>query len=172
VADEHQPDAQARAVKIGEVLVADEHQPDAQARAVKIGEVLVADEHQPDAQARATKRGVAKQNASKVQVMMYAIIEDGGRQYKVEEGQVIEVDYRDVPSGQSITFERVFAVRDDQGLRLGQPTLNGANVTAEVVGAMQGPKLVVQKFRRRKTMRRKTGHRQIHTRVKISKINA
>ena len=103
---------------------------------------------------------------------MYAIIEDGGRQYQVEEGQELEVDYRDLSSGQQLTFERVLAVRSDEGLQLGQPALPGASVTAEVVGVIQGEKLYVQRFRRRKTYRKRTGHRQLFTRVKIHKINA
>ncbi len=103
---------------------------------------------------------------------MYAIIEDNGQQYQVEEGQELQIDYRDLPAGQALTFDRVLAVRDEDGLRLGQPTVPAASVTAEVLGVTQGPKLVVQKFRRRKTYRRKTGHRQIFTRVKIAKIAA
>ena len=102
---------------------------------------------------------------------MYAIFEDGSRQFKVEEGQELELDYRDLPAGQQVTFDRVLAVRDDQEFKLGQPLLPGASVTAEVLGVTQGPKLTVQKFRRRKTVRRRTGHRQLHTRVKITKIS-
>jgi len=101
---------------------------------------------------------------------MYAIIEDGGRQFKVEEGQELELDYRDVPGGNPITFDRVLAVREEGGLQLGRPTLAGATVSGEVLGPTQGPKLIVQKFRRRKTYRRKTGHRQLYTRVRIAKI--
>jgi large subunit ribosomal protein L21 len=101
---------------------------------------------------------------------MYAIIEDGGRQFKVEEGQELEIDFRDVAGGEEVRFDRVLAYRDDEGLKLGQPLLEGASVSAEVLGAGQGPKLVVQKMRRRKNFRRKTGHRQLHTRVKIGKI--
>jgi len=103
---------------------------------------------------------------------MYAIIDDGGQQLQVEEGQELPIDYRDLPAGGELTFDRVLAVRDEAGLRLGQPTLPSASVTAEVLGVTQGPKLVVQKFRRRKTYRRKTGHRQLFTRVKIGKITA
>ena len=101
---------------------------------------------------------------------MYAIIEDGSRQLKVEEGQELDVDFRDLPAGEAITFDRVLAVRDDAGLKLGRPALAGATVAAKVVSLVQGPKLVVQKFRRRKTYRRRTGHRQVHTRVVIEKI--
>jgi large subunit ribosomal protein L21 len=103
---------------------------------------------------------------------MYAIIEDGSRQLKVEEGQELDIDYRDLPAGEAITFDRVLAIRDEAGLKLGRPALAGATVAAKVVSLVQGPKLVVQKFRRRKTYRRRTGHRQIHTRVLIEKISA
>jgi len=101
---------------------------------------------------------------------MYAIIEHSGQQFQVEEGQELQIDYSDLPAGEQLTFDRVLAVRDEAGLRLGQPTVPSASVTAEVLGVTQGPKLVVQKFRRRKTFRRKTGHRQLFTRVKIAKI--
>ncbi len=102
---------------------------------------------------------------------MYAIIEDGGRQFKVEEGQELEIDYRDLPGGEELKFDRVLAYRDDDGVKLGQPTLESASVTADVLGVGRGPKVTVQKLRRRKTYRRKTGHRQLYTRVKISKID-
>jgi large subunit ribosomal protein L21 len=102
--------------------------------------------------------------------MLYAIISDGGRQLKVEEGQTLDIDFRDLSAGEQVKFDRVLAVRNDDGLTVGQPTVASASVTAEVVGATKGPKLVVQKFRRRKNARRRTGHRQIFTRVKISKI--
>jgi large subunit ribosomal protein L21 len=101
---------------------------------------------------------------------MYAIVEDGGQQYHVEEGQELDLDFRDLPPGDELRLDRVLAVRDDAGLKLGRPLLEGAAVTAEVIGPVQGPKLVVQKMRRRKNYRRKTGHRQMFTRVKISKI--
>jgi large subunit ribosomal protein L21 len=101
---------------------------------------------------------------------MYAIFEDGGRQFQVEEGQELELDYREAPKGDQLRFDRVLAFRDDEGLRIGRPILESAAVTAEVLTACQGPKLVIQKFRRRKTYRRKTGHRQLYTRVRITKI--
>ncbi len=104
---------------------------------------------------------------------MYAIFADGGRQYKVEEGQELTIDFRDAPAGDKITFDKVLAVSDGSGdLKLGAPTLAGASVQADVLGAEKGEKLVVQKIRRRKNSRRKTGHRQMYTQVKISKIEA
>ncbi len=103
---------------------------------------------------------------------MYAIVSEDGHQFKVEEGQVLDIDYRDLPAGEQVKFERVLAYRDDNSLRIGQPVLKGASVTAEVLSVEQGEKLVIQKARRRKNYRRKTGHRQLYTRVKISKIDA
>jgi large subunit ribosomal protein L21 len=101
---------------------------------------------------------------------MYAIIEDGGRQLQVEEGQQLDIDYRELSTGEQVKFDRVLAYRDDAGLKIGQPVIESASVIAEVVAVTQGPKLVIQKFRRRKNERRRTGHRQIHTRVQIKKI--
>jgi large subunit ribosomal protein L21 len=103
---------------------------------------------------------------------MYAIVVDGSKQIKVEEGHVLDIDYRDVPAGESITFDRVLAIGGDAAAapRIGQPVLAGVTVSAEVLGPTQGPKLVVQKFRRRKNSKRRTGHRQLHTQVKISSI--
>jgi large subunit ribosomal protein L21 len=103
---------------------------------------------------------------------MYAIIEDGGRQYKVSEGQELVVDYRDAASGDALEFDRVVAVSDGSKLALGKPVLKGAKVTAKVVGILQGPKLSIQKFRRRKTYRRRTGHRQLFTKIQIDKISS
>lgn len=103
---------------------------------------------------------------------MYAIIVDGGRQYKVTEGQELVIDYRDASSGDAVSFDKVVAFSNGSDLKLGVPTLGGASVAAKVLGVVQGPKLVVQKFRRRKTYRRKTGHRQLFTKVQIEKITA
>ena len=102
---------------------------------------------------------------------MYAIIEDGGRQYKIQEGQEIEVDFRSEPkAGEKIQFDKVLAVSGDEGLRIGKPVLEGVSVSAEVLGVEMGEKIYIQKFRRRKNSRRRTGHRQMYTKVKIDKI--
>ncbi|HEX4000614.1 MAG TPA: 50S ribosomal protein L21 [Pirellulales bacterium] len=102
---------------------------------------------------------------------MYAIISDGGRQYKVEEGQTLHLDYRSLSAGAEVKFDKVLAYSDGSKTTLGSPLVGGATVTGEVVGLAQGPKLVVQRFRRRKNSRRHNGHRQLHTTVKISKIS-
>lgn len=101
---------------------------------------------------------------------MYAIIADSGKQYKVEEGQELAIDYRGLKEGESLTFERVLAVGEGEKVTLGEPVVDGASVTAEVVATTQGKKIDVQKLRRRKNSRRKNGHRSIYTTVKISGI--
>ena len=101
---------------------------------------------------------------------MYAIISDSGKQFKVEIGQELDIDYREVPTGEDIRFERVLALSGSQGVAIGKPLVEGAHVTAEVLGPAKGEKIYVQKFRRRKTYHRRTGHRQIYTRVRISGI--
>lgn len=103
---------------------------------------------------------------------MYAIIKDGGRQYRVEEGQKLDIDLREVSAGDTVTFEEVLAVSGEDGVKIGKPGVSGATVSAEVLGVTMGPKIVVQKFRRRKDSRRKTGHRQMFTSVRIDKITA
>ena len=103
---------------------------------------------------------------------MYAIITDGGRQYRVEEGQEVDVDFRDAAKGSQVQFDKILAISDEGGLTLGQPLVSGASVTGEVVGVEMGDKVFIQKFRRRKNYRRRTGHRQMYTRVKINKIQA
>ena len=106
---------------------------------------------------------------------MYAIIRHDGRQYKVEEGQELAIDYHQSSAGDEVSFGEVLCVssagEEGGGVQLGKPTLAGASVTAEVIGIEQGPKLVIQKFRRRKNSRRRTGHRQMYTKVRINKIS-
>lgn len=103
---------------------------------------------------------------------MYAIIQDGGRQYQVRAGDELDLDYRDVRRGETLEFDQVLAVSDENGFRAGRPTIEGACVSAEVVGVQAGKKVYVQKLRRRKNSRRRTGHRQLYTRVRIEKISS
>ena len=103
---------------------------------------------------------------------MYAIIADSGRQFKVEEGQEVVVDLRDEEAGSTITFDQVLAISGDDGVKVGKPTVDGASVTAEVLGEVKGKKIYVQKFRRRKNSRRRTGHRQRYTSVRIDAIKS
>jgi large subunit ribosomal protein L21 len=104
---------------------------------------------------------------------MYAIVVDGGRQLKVQPGQRIDIDLRkELNAGDSFEFTTVLAIGGDEGLKLGTPVLQGAKVTAKVIGTEKGDKIFVQKFRRRKNYKRRTGHRQQYTRVEIAAINA
>lgn len=104
---------------------------------------------------------------------MFAIIEDGNRQYKVSAGETLVVDYRDTAKdGDTLKFERVLLANAGGASLIGQPVIAGASVTAEVVEALtKGEKLEVQKFRRRKNSLRHTGHRQKHTTIKITEIS-
>ena len=102
---------------------------------------------------------------------MYAIIADGASQYHVSEGDEFDIDFRELSPGAELKFDRVLVYSDGDKLQLGVPALSGASVIAEVVGPRMGEKLVVQKLRRRKNSRRKTGHRQMYTVVKINKIS-
>ena len=103
---------------------------------------------------------------------MYAIICDGGRQFKVSKDQLLDIDFRETAeTGDKIEFDRVLAIGEEDGLKLGQPTVEGAKVTASVVGLEKGEKLYIQKYRRRKNYAVRTGHRQKYTRIKIESID-
>jgi large subunit ribosomal protein L21 len=103
---------------------------------------------------------------------MYAIIEDSGTQFRVEEGQILKIDLREAAEGAKLTFDRVLLVADEKGVRIGKPLVEGAKVTAEVVGETKGPKLEIVKVRRRKSSRRHTGHRQKYLKVRVTAIEA
>ena len=102
---------------------------------------------------------------------MYAIIEDGGKQYKVEQGTALCVETRDLAEGQTqVEFDKVLFVRDDQGIEIGSPYVKGAKVTGTVNGTAAGPKVHPMKFRRRKNSKSRTGHRQKYLDVEITAI--
>lgn len=103
---------------------------------------------------------------------MFAVIEDGSRQHRVSEGDLLSVDYRsDAEVGAALSFDRVLLANAGGASIIGKPVIDGAEVTAEVVlDEEKGPKLEIQKIRRRKNSRRHTGHRQKYTRVKITGI--
>ena len=105
---------------------------------------------------------------------MYAIIEDSGTQIKVSEGDVIRVDLRDLPdNAQSLTFDRVLMVGgDEKQTKVGQPVLEGASVTADILDPDDSEKVSVVKFKRRKTYKRNNGHRQHYIKCKITDIKA
>ena len=105
---------------------------------------------------------------------MYAVIEDSGRQFRVSEGDVFDVDLREgAEDAEKIVFDRVLLVSDEGEVKVGTPLVGGAKVTAEVVAAeAKGPKIWIYRLRRRKSSRKKTGHRQKYTRVRITEIKA
>jgi large subunit ribosomal protein L21 len=100
---------------------------------------------------------------------MYAIIEDGSRQYRVEEGATVTIDYREAEVGQRLELGNVLLLSAGSDTLIGQPLLAGARVLAEVVDFPR-VKTVTQKFRRRKNYRRLKGHTQPHVRVKVTHI--
>jgi large subunit ribosomal protein L21 len=104
---------------------------------------------------------------------MFAVIEDGSRQFRVQNGDVLSIDFRSESSdGQTITFDKVLLANGGGPSLVGQPIISGATVTAEVVTALEkGKKLEIQTFHRRNASKRHTGHRQKYTKVKITGIN-
>jgi len=101
---------------------------------------------------------------------MYAIIETGGKQYKVQEGDVLYIEKLSAIEGEVITFDQVFLVCDDKGTVIGTPLVAGATVSATVDKHGKGEKIIVYKYKAKKNYRRKQGHRQPYTKVTIDKI--
>lgn len=104
---------------------------------------------------------------------MYAVIEDRGNQIKVVDGEVLEVDLMaDAQPGASIVFDKVLLCSGDSGVKVGTPTVEGAEVVAEVLAQTKGKKVYGVSFRRRKSSRVRKGHRQNYTRIRIKEIKA
>lgn len=104
---------------------------------------------------------------------MYAIIRDRGMQYRVEAGQVLTIDLiDDAEPGSQIELNEVLFIGDADQVRVGAPTVSGAVVRAEVLGERKGDKIVVFRYRNKKRYRRRTGHRQRYTQIKINEIVA
>ena len=104
--------------------------------------------------------------------LVYAIIKTGGKQYMVKAGDVLTVEKLDAESGEKVVFEEVLAVGDNGELQVGNPVVAGAKVEGTVVGNGKAKKVIVFKYKPKKDYRRKQGHRQPFTKVKIEKINA
>ena len=102
---------------------------------------------------------------------MYAIIATGGKQYKVAEGDVIRVEKLGAAAGENVVFDQVLVVSGDD-VKVGNPTVEGATVTASVVKEGKAKKVIVYKYKRKTGYHKKNGHRQQYTQVKIEKINA
>lgn len=102
--------------------------------------------------------------------MKYAIVEDGGKQYKAVEGGLIEVDHFASEVGEQIDMERVLLLVDGEQVNVGAPLVAGAKILATVVAQVKGPKVVVFRYKPKKRIRTKTGHRQKYTRLQIDSI--
>lgn len=102
--------------------------------------------------------------------MGQAVIRTGGKQYRVSEGDVVRVERLAGEAGEKISFDQVLAVGEGESLKVGKPTVSGAKVDGEIVEQGRGEKIIVFKFKRRKRYRRKQGHRQDYTAVKITGI--
>jgi large subunit ribosomal protein L21 len=103
--------------------------------------------------------------------MKYAIIEDGGKQYKAVIGESIEVDRYPLQVGEEIDMDRVLLIADGENIKVGTPFIQGAKIEATVVAQVKGPKVVVFRYKAKERIRSKTGHRQQYTRVRIDAIN-
>ncbi len=101
---------------------------------------------------------------------MFAVVETGGKQYKVNEGDVIFVEKLNVEEGEKVVFDKILAVGTDDGLRVGKPYVEGAAVTASVVKNGKGKKIYVMTYKPKKNEKRKIGHRQPYTKVQIESI--
>lgn len=102
---------------------------------------------------------------------MYAIIETGGKQYRVEPGDVLEVERLSVEAGGTVEFDSVLAVGDEGNISVGSPSVAGASVSAELVEHLRGKKVIAFKMKRRQGYKRRVGHRQELSRVRITDIN-
>jgi len=103
---------------------------------------------------------------------MYAVFEDGSHQYRVQEGDFVQVDHRQGVAGDELIFGKVLLIVGEGEPTLGAPVIDGARVVAKIVNQFRAKKIIIQKFRRRKNMRRRRGHRQPYTTVQIMSLAA
>ena len=103
---------------------------------------------------------------------MYAVIETGGKQYKVQDGDVIFIEKLNVEADEKYVFDKVVALGSEDGLKVGAPYVEGATVEANIVKNGKSKKVIVYKMKPKKNYRRKQGHRQPYTKVQITAINA
>ena len=101
---------------------------------------------------------------------MYAVIQTGGKQYRVQQGDVILVEKLDCQAGDAVSFDSVLLVSGDAGTKVGAPLVAGAVVEGKVLDQVKGKKIVVYKYKAKKNERKKQGHRQPYTKVQIEKI--
>lgn len=103
---------------------------------------------------------------------MYAVIESGGKQHRVVEGEVLRLEKLDAAAGDSVSFDRVLLVGEGESVKIGAPYVEGGRVTAQVLGQGRARKITIIKMRRRKNSRKRQGHRQSFTEVRITGIEA
>ena len=102
---------------------------------------------------------------------MYAVIETGGKQYQVNEGDIIFIEKLAAEADETVTFDKVVALGADDGIKVGTPYVDGASVTANVIKSGKGKKILVMTYKSKKNEKKKQGHRQPYTKVQIEKIN-
>ena len=102
---------------------------------------------------------------------MYAVIESGGKQHRVEPGEVLQLEKLDIAEDETVDFDKVMMIGEGDKVEIGTPYVKGGKVTAEVLGHGRGDKVTIIKMRRRKNYRRKAGHRQYFTEVEIKEIS-
>lgn len=103
---------------------------------------------------------------------MYAVIQTGGKQYRVQEGELLKIETLVAEEGQEVEFDKVLLIQSDDGIKVGKPFVEGGKVTATVTTHGRHPKVKIVKFRRRKHYMKQAGHRQNYTEVKITGISA
>lgn len=101
---------------------------------------------------------------------MYAVIATGGKQYRVQQGDVIYVEKLEVEDEAPVSFDVLMLGRDEAGIEVGRPLIDGAKVQGKVLGQVKGEKIVIYKYKAKKNYRRKQGHRQPYTKVEITAI--
>lgn len=101
---------------------------------------------------------------------MYAVIETGGKQYKVSDGDILRIEKLDLEIGDTAVFDKVLLVCDDEDIKIGAPYVDGSKVEAEVVDHDKHKKVLVYKYKAKKNYRKKQGHRQPYTEIKITSI--
>ncbi len=102
---------------------------------------------------------------------MYAVIQTGGKQYRVEAGDRLKIEKLDAVEGDTVAFDKVLLIRSDEGVKAGTPYLKGSTVTARVIAHGRHPKIKIIKFKRRKHHLKRQGHRQYYTEVQITAIS-
>jgi|TARA_B110000908_G_C10109569_1_gene382396 large subunit ribosomal protein L21 len=107
-----------------------------------------------------------------LEIYMYAVIKSGGKQHRVEEGEVLQLEKLEFATGETVEFDKILMIGEGESVQIGAPYLEGGQVTAEVIRQGRSPKVKIIKFSRRKHYRKQQGHRQWFTEVKITGIKA